>query len=207
MKTTARTKEKKKCLPRTRRVPYPPEEGLKNPLAISIANRKGGVGKTTFTANIGHELYRAGYSVALLDLDSQMDLTEIFLGSRPHESDLFQVIKGTADPVSSLVNIWREERMQILPGSEKLSRIGSDVTASLQEAVDEIKEGADIILLDHPPGLTRIAGAGFAASDYLMIVVEAEGLSYRNTHKLLDDVEEIKESENPGSGEQSGPQA
>lgn len=49
------------------------------PKVISISNRKGGVGKTTLTKLMAEELSNAGYSVAMLDLDSQTDLTDINL--------------------------------------------------------------------------------------------------------------------------------
>ena len=61
--------------------------------AISISNRKGGVGKTTLTTVIAEELANAGYSVLMLDLDSQTDLTDINL-SQNEDSNLFDLLTG-----------------------------------------------------------------------------------------------------------------
>jgi len=60
---------------------------------ISISNRKGGVGKTTLTTVMAEELANAGYSVVMLDLDSQTDLTDINL-SQNENSNLFDLLTG-----------------------------------------------------------------------------------------------------------------
>jgi chromosome partitioning protein len=63
------------------------------PKAISISNRKGGVGKTTLTTVLAEELANAGYSVVMLDLDSQTDLTDINL-SQKDDSKFFDLLTG-----------------------------------------------------------------------------------------------------------------
>jgi len=169
-------------------------ESKLEPKAISISNRKGGVGKTTLTTVLAVELAGAGYSVVMLDLDSQTDLTDINL-SQKDDSKFFDLITGRKTIDEVIVELPGKGDKKIIPGSAVVDTINSGVITSLEEIVEELKETYDFVLLDHPPSLTETSKAGYIASDELLIVAEAQQLSLKNLVSFLVEVEPIKQTE------------
>ena len=162
--------------------------------AISISNRKGGVGKTTLTTVIAEELAGAGYSVVMLDLDSQTDLTDINL-SQKDDSQFFDLLTGQKTIDEVIVELPGKGDKKIIPGSAEVDEIKTGVTTSLAEIVEKLKKTHDFVLLDHPPSQTEISRAGYIASDDLLIISEAQQLSLKNLVSFLVEVETIKETE------------
>ena len=80
---------------------------------ISIANRKGGVGKTVLSANIAYELSRLGYLVIMVDLDPQSDLTKIYSAS-------VQDASGTTGTIFDL--LCKRKAVKVLSGHSSRSR-------------------------------------------------------------------------------------
>jgi len=161
------------------------------PKAISISNRKGGVGKTTLTTVISEELAGAGYSVVMLDLDSQTDLTDINL-SQKDDSQFFDLLTGQKTIDEVIVELPGKGDKKIIPGSAEVDNITTGVTTSLAEIVEELKETHDFVLLDHPPSLTEFLKAGYIASDELLIVAEAQQLSLKNLVSFLLEIKELQ---------------
>lgn len=164
------------------------------PKAISISNRKGGVGKTTLTTVIAEELANAGYSVVMLDLDSQTDLTDINL-SQKDDNKFFDLLTGQKTLDEVIVELPGKGDKKIILGSANVDKIKTRVSNSLVEIVEELKQTHDFVLLDHPPSLTEISRAGYIASDELLIVAEAQQLSLKNLVSFLVEIETIKENE------------
>ena len=167
------------------------------PKAISIGNRKGGVGKTTLTTVVGRELEKAGFNLVLLDLDSQTDLTDVNVEGA-YSNDLFDLLTGRGIVGDVLLDISAGEAgsLKIIPGSPKVDDINVDLEENLQEIVEGLKVEADIVLLDHPPGYSSISRAGYAASDRVLITVNAEMLSFKNLERLMERIEQVKEEMN-----------
>ena len=89
-------------------------------ITISVINQKGGVGKTSMTANLSSELAYKGFRVVMLDLDRQTDLTDIFLpdGNKgPNIVDLLQK-KCTVEEAT----VTLSENLSIIPGSKFISK-------------------------------------------------------------------------------------
>lgn len=164
---------------------------------ISIANAKGGVGKTTVSVNLAYELAFQGYRVAMLDLDSQCDLTRVYLPEEQPLLSILDVLQKTCAPAKALIDVG--DRLQLLPGHLGIGQFGFNGSEYiLQKVVKGIrKAGSDFVLLDHPPSLHAAALAGYAASDYVLIVSEAEAFSVDNLAQLLTDLEAIKQAYNP----------
>src|SRR6056297_2319363 len=168
-------------------------ESTLEPKAISISNRKGGVGKTTLTTVIAEELAGAGYSVVMLDLDSQTDLTDINL-SQKDDSKFFDLLTGQKTIDDVMVGLPGKGDKKIIPGSAEVDTITTGVTTRLTEIVEKLKQTHDFVLLDHPPSLIDISKAGYIASDELLIIAEAQQLSLKNLVSFLVEVETIKET-------------
>src|SRR6056297_570328 len=166
-------------------------ESTLEPKAISISNRKGGVGKTTLTTVLAEELAGAGYSVVMLDLDSQTDLTDINL-SQKDDRKFFDLITGQKTIDEVIVELPGKGDKKIIPGSAVVDEIKTGVTTSLIEIVEELKQTHDFVLLDHPPSLTEISKSGYIASDELLIVAEAQQLSLKNLVSFLVEIKELQ---------------
>ena len=163
---------------------------------ISIANCKGGVGKTTLTVNIAYELSFQGYSVALLDLDNQCDLSKIYLPEDHHGPTIMDVLQKQSTLANALVEV--EENLYLMPGSREIAQLNySGSEHILQKVIAGIKKrNVDFILLDHPPSMHEAALAGYT-SDYVLIVSEAEAFSVMNLSQLLEDIAAIKSAFRP----------
>jgi len=162
-----------------------------DPKVISISNRKGGVGKTTLTTVMAEELANTGYSLVMLDLDSQTDLTDINL-SQNENSNLFDLLTGQKALEEVVVELPGKGNKKIIPGAADVDEIISGVNTSLAEIVEELKESYDFVLLDHPPSLTELSRAGYIVSDHLLIIAEAQQLSLKNLISFLLEIKQLQ---------------
>ena len=162
---------------------------------ISIANRKGGVGKTSMAVNLSYELKFLGFKVVMMDLDCQCDLTKVYQpdAAGPNILDVLQKKCRIAD---ALIEV--EENLYLIPGSRYISQYnftGSE-QALLRFTKYFDKKGFDFVILDHPPSLHDVALAGYVASDEVLLVCQAESFSVQDMDQLLEDLNVIKETFN-----------
>ena len=163
---------------------------------IAVTNQKGGVGKTTTTANLGVGLAMKGKRVLLIDADAQGDLT-ICLGY--HDPDRFedtlttilkQVIEDElVDPFDAVIH--NEEGIDLIPCNIELS--GMEVSLVnvmgreyiLRQYLDQIKDEYDYILIDCSPSLGMVTINALTAADSVLIPVEAEYLPAKGLEQLI----------------------
>lgn len=166
---------------------------------ISIYNQAGGAGKTTVTRDLGYALSQQGYRVLLIDLDAQASLTR-WLGLLSPTSDeprppaarldrtVFSVI---SDADADLPKPLRAYGMSVIPANSKLSAGDAllyDDRARmdhLRRSIRALKGEFDVVLLDAPPGRTSMALAAVAASDSLLIPVNASK-ALENIHNVAE---------------------
>lgn len=169
---------------------------------LSIANQKGGVGKTTTTASVGAALVELGRRVLLVDLDPQAGLT-FSLGVDPEDvgTPVGSVLLGKAAPADAVIEI--EAGLHLLPANIELthaeellvSRTGRE--QRLRVSLDKIAADYDWILIDCPPTLGILTVGALTASDLLLIPLQAETLAHRGVGQLLDTVYDIRQFVNP----------
>lgn len=174
---------------------------------ICFANNKGGSGKSTSCSNIGFFLADSGKKVLLIDGDMQLNLSlsifneEKVLEIAGGEKNLYQAIKKQGD-LSDYVYNTDYENLDIIPSSTLMSSIEFELFSKwqreyiLKKGLDNLKKSGvyDYILIDSPPTLGGWVMNILAASDYLIIPVEASpwglfGLS--NMFEFLSDVREV----------------
>ncbi|UOQ69161.1 ParA family protein [Hymenobacter volaticus] len=165
---------------------------------IAFTNQKGGVGKTTSTANIGAGLARAGQRVLLVDLDPQINLTR-GLGLMDAEFNVYGALlheyKVKAYPI--------QERLALIAGSPALSSFekvkGDELDREflLKDLLEPLRERCDYILLDCPPALGLITLNAYACADALYIPLEAQLYATEGLEKVLEMVARVKRRLNP----------
>jgi len=165
----------------------------------TLANQKGGVGKTTTVINVGAYLAYYGQRVLLIDLDPQANATSCLgIDKRTVKTGTYDVLIG-ASPI--LNNILHNPRLKVslLPSSNALA--GAEVELvpelarenKLKEAIRPIIERYDYILIDCPPSLGLLTLNGIvAAQDGVIIPVQCEYLALEGIGQLTQTIQRIR---------------
>lgn len=166
---------------------------------IAIANHKGGVAKTTTTANLGAALNLAGFRVLVVDLDAQCNLTASLCNELIDDE---ATIYGALKSVSALPVRQIKEGFDLCPASLNLSGIDQELADDLErnfrltDCLSKTKE-YDYILLDCPPSLGLLTVNALIAASEVYITLTAEGLPTMGLSKLSDMIKTIQRRLNP----------
>jgi len=176
---------------------------LKGPRKIAIANKKGGVGKTTTTINLGSALAKLGRKVLIVDGDLQGSLTSwLNLGDNVNGRDLGAILTGIIPFVDAIFEI-EEENFFAIPIDNSLNELKLNFNGdggwemALKRELDNWPLGYDYILFDCPASYNAILINILAASDEIIIPVQTEILSLNSTLSFLENLSQIKQSINP----------
>ncbi len=167
----------------------------------AFANHKGGVGKTTSVVNIGAGLALRGYSVLLIDLDAQQNLTFSLLGEEEQRESIFDALTGRA--ALPVLNV--KEGMDIVPASIDLARAEYDLADTdlretlLARLLEGVADRYDFILLDCPPSLGLATTNAMAAATKLYIPLTAEVLPFTGLSTLEEVTEVIAKATGGGA--------
>jgi chromosome partitioning protein len=170
----------------------------------SIANQKGGVGKSTTTLNVSFALSDLGKRVLMVDLDPQAGLT-ISLGNDPETFSLtsYSLLRNndvTAKDVILETSI--NNNLHFIPSNLDLS--GAEVElisgpawgSTLKYALEPIMNDYEYIFIDCPPSLGVLTVNGLIASNTVIVPVQAEYLAMRGLKLLIDIVKDLKKKAN-----------
>lgn len=175
---------------------------------IAVVNQKGGTGKTTTCENLGIGLANEGKKVLLVDTDPQGSLSIALGNSRPDDlpvtlTDLMAKIMQDQPPLPKEGILSHEEGVDLVPANITLSGLEVSLVNAmsretiLKQYLETVKGQYDYILLDCMPSLGMLTINALAASDQVLIPVQANYLSAKGLEQLLQTVNKVKRQINP----------
>ncbi|MBV6658912.1 MAG: ParA family protein [Devosiaceae bacterium] len=182
------------------------------PRILTVANQKGGVGKTTTAINLGTALAAIGERVAILDLDSQGNAsTGLGVDRRDRQVTSYEVLAGEA-PLQDALRPTAVPNLSIVPSTVDLSSFELSLASDPQRAMKlrgalhryqndsaakEAREALSYILVDCPPSLSLLTVNAMAASHAVLVPLQCEFFALEGLSQLLQTVEQVRGALNP----------
>lgn len=164
---------------------------------ISIANQKGGVGKTTTAVNISAILAKRGKKVMLIDADPQGNASSGLGLEKDMESSLYDVLINDAN-IEDTLQDTEIKTLKVCPSNMDLAGAEVELVSEmsreqrLKEKLDEVKDTYDFVIIDCPPSLGLITLNAFTASDSVLIPVQCEYFALEGLGQLLNTINLVK---------------
>lgn len=166
---------------------------------IAITNHKGGVGKTTTTANLGAALALLGKRVLLIDCDSQQNLTSSLMDESKVEQSIYDSMRdGATLPIVPI-----SENLDLIPADENLAFADMELTKKanaqqlLKNLLSKVSNKYDHILIDCPPSLGIITLNALTSATDLYLPLTGEALPLRGLTMLEKAVASVANTTNP----------
>lgn len=173
------------------------------PRVLAIANRKGGVGKTTTTVNVATAMAAAGKKVLVVDLDPQGNAsTSMGVNKRGRMASSYDVLIGQAKLSEAIV--WTEiPNFSIVPSSPDLA--GAEIELvdverrefALKDALNREAVNYDYVLIDCPPSLSLVTINALVAANAVIVPLQCEFLALEGITDLIRNINQIKRKFNP----------
>lgn len=156
---------------------------------ITITSGKGGVGKTTTTANIGAALAALGKSVVLIDADIGLRNLDIVLGLENRiVYDLVDVVEGTCRLRQAMIRDKRLNNLHLIPAAQTREK-ESVSPQQMKSLCDELRRQFDYTLIDSPAGIEQGFRNSIAGADEVLVVTNPEVSSVRDADRIIGLVE------------------
>ena len=170
---------------------------------ISVANQKGGVGKTTSTVSLAAALAVHGKKVLIIDSDPQGNATSgLGVQKGELEQDVYDVLVNQV-PMADVIVPTTRENLMIAPSTIQLAGAEIELMSQprreqrLKEAVKKIKDDYDYIFIDCPPSLGHLTMNAFTASDTVLIPVQCEYYALEGLSQLMNTITMVRKHFNP----------
>lgn len=172
-------------------------EAIKLGKVISVANQKGGVGKTTTTVNLASILARRGKKVLLIDADPQGNATSGLGVEKEVEFSTYDILVNDTE-IQNAIQDTMIKNLKVCPSDINLAGAEVELVSMmsreqrLNEKLNEAKNQFDYILIDCPPSLGLITLNAFTASNSVLIPVQCEYFALEGLGQLLNTINLVK---------------
>lgn len=176
------------------------------PKIISVANQKGGVGKTTTTINLSAALVEMGYRVLVVDLDPQGNAsTGLGIAAENREFTTYDLLLGDVD-IHDTIQTTDTKGLWVVPATVDLSSADIEMVANEKRSYllrDALRQRAldsyaiDYILIDCPPSLSLLTVNAMVASDSVLVPLQSEFFALEGLSQLITTVREVRQAANP----------
>ncbi len=172
-------------------------------LTISVANQKGGVGKTTTSINLAAALANKGYRTLLVDLDPQGNATLTFLEGAEIPRSVYDLLVEPDITAEDVVVPTPVENLSLISARISLAKaeaklIGEfDSHFRLKDKLSTVQDAFDFVVIDTPPTLGILTVNALVASTHLLVPIQSSYYALEGTDDLLDTYEKIKSRPNP----------
>jgi septum site-determining protein MinD len=164
---------------------------------VTITSGKGGVGKTTLTANIASALARRGNKVVAIDADIGLRNLDVVMGLENRiVYDLVDVVEGRCRLRQAMIKDKRQPELYLIPAAQtrdKMSVSPSDMIL----VCDQLREEMDYVIIDSPAGIERGFRNAIAPADQVLIVTNPEISAVRDADRIIGLIE--AEEKGPGN--------
>ena len=164
---------------------------------VTISSGKGGVGKTTTTANIGVALAREGKKVVLIDADIGLRNLDVVMGLENRiVYDLVDVVEGRCKLRQAMIKHKQFDDLYLIPAAQTRDKTAVSPADMIQIA-DQLRPDFDFILIDSPAGIERGFRNAIAPADEVLIVTNPEVSAVRDADRIIG----LLEAEGKGPGQ------
>ena len=169
---------------------------------ISIANQKGGVGKTTTVINLSAALAKLDKKVLIIDLDEQTNASlGLGLNRELINNTSYDLLKSNCD-AKECTYLTNNDNINIIPSSFDMTSIEIDLSTkefkekTLYNKINEFKNNYDYVIIDCPPSLGVIVNNALYASDSVIIPVECDYYSYDSLTQMINKINQVQKIKN-----------
>lgn len=168
---------------------------------FTIANQKGGVGKTTTAISLGAAMAAEGVPTLIIDLDPQANATSGLGFEKEEGQSLYQALVGE-EPANSKIQETSTSNLFLIPSEVDIAAIETELAQTenylirLRDTLQSIREDDRFkaVILDCPPSLGMLSMNAMATADYLLIALQCEYLAMEGLGQILNVLGQIKEA-------------
>ncbi len=170
---------------------------------ITIANQKGGVGKTTTAINLAAALAAKKKRTLLVDMDPQGNSTISFVPEERIQGSVYEALTSSAAQFKDIICETDIPELSLVPSRISLAKLESkligefDAHFRLRDRIEAVRSNYDFIIIDTPPTLGLITVNALVAATHLLIPIQPSYYALEGTDDLLETLDKVKSRPNP----------